>query len=346
MDTIYIKPYLIPNMEPKQFGYVGILILVLAAILIAPNLIIPENQDEGSVYPIYDVHEHLAEGNLEKLLFAMEENNISFTAVLGSPKYTLTLRDPGFEEHGRNNDFLIEASKSNPILVFCTIDPREEDSIETLKDCMERGATGLKLYSGHKSSFYSFLGPLDRKEVLPVYKYCEDNNIPIMFHVNPYYENIRNEFENILNNYTNLVVDCPHWCLSSINDERFNDMYSEHTNLYTDISFGSRFAQDGFERVSENPERHRKLVEDYQDRFMFGADMVLTNVKSKEFARDMLACYKKMLEEEHYECDVEAASPEFSVHGNFTGLNLSEEILRKIYFENPKRFLEGKPPVS
>lgn len=75
---------------------------------------------------------------------------------------------------------------------------------------------------------------------------------------------------------------------------------------------------------------------------MFVSDMIITKAKSNEFARDMIACYRKMLEEEEYTCDVEFEPSGVSIHGTFKGLNLSDEILYKIYHENPKRFLEGK----
>jgi len=326
------------SLKKLKFGWILIVFLILSILI----LVFINYKTEESSYPIYDVHEHLGEDNLDKLLFAMEENNISFTVVLGSPHYTLTLRDPGFRDHEKNNDFLLDVSKNNPILTFCTVDPRNENNLQTLKTCMERGASGLKLYSGHYASFYRFLGPLNRTEMGATYRYCEENQIPVMFHVNPYITEIRQEFESVLTEYPQLVVDCPHWCLSSINDERFRELYDKYPNLYTDISFGSMFAQDGFERISKNPEKYRELIGDYQDRFMFGSDMVLTDVKSKEFARDMLACYRKMLEQEEYTCEVGEKGSKFSVYGTFNGLNLSDSILRKIYYENPIRFLEGK----
>lgn len=316
-----------------------ILILFLIFSILTLTLL---NYKTESSYPIYDVHEHLGEGNLDKLLFAMKENNISFTVLQGSPHYTLTLRDPGFKDYEKNNDFLLNVSKSNPILVFCAVDPREENNLQTLKSCIERGASGLKLYSGHQSSYYRFLGPLNRTEMKSTYEYCEENQIPVMFHVNPYYQEIRQEFESVLTQYPKLIVDCPHWCLSSINDERLGQLLDKYPNLYTDISFGSRFAQDGFERISENPDKYRELIEEYQDRFMFGTDMVLTDEKSKEFARDMIGCYRKMLERSEYSCEVGEKDSKFSVHGKFNGLNLTDSILRKIYYENPRRFLEGK----
>ena len=314
--------------------------MILVLVLVAIFVFFPTSNDDSLGkfdFPIYDVHEHLEEGNLDTLLYAMEENDISYIGVVGSPRYTLTLRNPGFEDFEKNNEFLLGAHEK--IIPFPTIDPRDENSLEYFKSL--EGAKGLKLYSGHQSSFHRYLGPLDREEILPLYEYIEENNIPVIFHVNPFNESIREEFEFVLSNYPNLAINCPHFCLSSINDRRFRELYDEYPNLYTDISFGSMFAQDGFERFSKSPEKYRNLIIKYQDRILFASDMVLTQVKSKEFASEMVGCYRKMLELSEYECNVEGFQEDFSVHGNFTGLNLNEEILRKIYYENPTRFLEG-----
>lgn len=318
----------------KLLIFLAVFFFVFGSFLLWKSLV---EVDEN--YPIFDIHEHLGEGNLEKLLSAMKENGIDYSILLGSPRYTLTLQNPGFEDFKKNNNYLLEVAKNNPIKVFCTIDPRNENNLETLKNCLDEGGAGLKLYSGHKASFYRFLGPLDRKEMEETYNYCENNNIPIIFHVNPYDPQIKREFENVLTNYPDAKINCPHWCLSSINEERFEGLYDKYPNLYTDISFGSRFAEDGMRRISNNPKRFKKLVEKYQDRIMFGADMVITDVKDENFVSEMLGCYKKMLEEKEYECQVGEKGSEFSVYGKFKGLNLSKKILKKIYYENPKKFL-------
>ncbi len=330
----------------KKFFF-GLVIILLGLIFLifyqgSSSSLDYKNSLDYKDYEIYDIHEHIAQGNLDTLLYAMEENNISKTVLLGSPKYTLTLKNPGFEDFESNNDYLTELSKSNPVIAFCTIDTRKDNSTDVLKNCLDQGGKGLKLYSGHYASYYDLLGPLNRSEVVPVYNYCEENNVPIVFHVNPYYQKIKNEFEDVLETYPEMVVDCPHWCLSSINDERFRQLYDDYPNLYTDISFGSRFAQEGLERISKNPDKYRDIILEYQDRFMFGTDLVLTSVKSEKFATEMISCYRKMLEKERYECNVEGIKEDFSIQGEFNGLNLSEDVLKKIYNENPKRFLQGK----
>ncbi len=326
--------------KPRIFTLITIILIILVIFFIYNNKEIKNPyQKQSTPYPIYDIHEHVGEDNLYKLTNGMKQNDISYTAIVASPRYTLTLKNPGFDDFEKNNDYLLEKSKTNHILVFCTIDTRDENSLQVLKDCIERGGTGLKLYSGHLSSFYKYLGPLDRQEMVPIYEYCEKNNIPITFHINPYNESIRTEMENILTKYPNLKLNCPHWCLSSINTARFEELYDKYPNLYTDMSFGSMFAQAGFERFSKNPDKYKKLIQKYQDRIMYGTDMVITDIKKQEFVTEMLGCYRKLLEQKEFECTVGESGSKFSIYGNFTGLNLPDTTLKKIYNENPKTFL-------
>jgi len=149
-----------------------------------------------------------------------------------------------------------------------------------------------------------------------------------------------------LRSYPKAIIDCPHWCMSSVNQDRFRKFFDTYPNLYTDISFGERYAGDGFKRISDNVAEFRQLVFDYQDRIMFGTDMVLTEAKTPEFASGMIKCYRDMLDEEQYECNLELKATGVSIHGMFKGLNLPEDILKKIYHDNPENFLRGEVGVT
>lgn len=285
-------------------------------------------------YPITNMHEHLQSiEEAPKLIAAMNQENITTTALMGSPLQTIYFSG-GFEGYDENNEEMLSVAKTYPgrFIVFVAINPADADKLKKLKKYMQEGATGLKLYTGH-TSFYTI--PLDDRSMNEIYEYCEKNNIPIMWHVNPYY--YQAEFENVLKNYPGLKVVCPHFCLSSINEERFRYLMDSYPNLYTDISFGyDPYAVDGFKRISKNPEKYMAIFSDYQDRFLFGTDNVITNHprKNEEWIADFLGCYRNMLETEEYSC--------FMVNGTLTGLNLDDEILEKVYSENPRRFLEQK----
>ena len=293
--------------------------------------------DKKNNFEIINAHEHVQSFlYVDKLIKAMGNAGISKTFLVGSPQETI-FGGEGFSEYDKNNKQILEIIKAYPdrFNALCTLDPRDNQSLEKLKECIDGGAKGLKLYSGHYASFYKYIGPLNRTEMGKVYKYCEENNIPILFHINPGKGNLMVEFEDLLIKYPNLIVNCPHFCLSSVKLSRLEYIFDNYPNVYTDVSFGF-FAKDGFERLSKNVTKYANFIKKYGDRFMFGTDMVVTSNKRKstEWTYNLTMCYRNMLEKERYICSVGN-----EINGEFNGLRLDEETLRIIYNDVPKKFL-------
>lgn len=147
-------------------------------------------------------------------------------------------------------------------------------------------------------------------------------------------EQLQQEFEQILTDFPELIVICPHFCLSSINITRFEYLMDKYPNLYTDISFGF-FAKDGFERMSANTSKYIPVIEKYKDRIFFGTDMVVTSHprKTTQWMANLTMCYRNLLEKGHYSCNVGQ-----EISAEYNGLALNEDTLKKIYQENPKNF--------
>lgn len=290
----------------------------------------------AKAYSIINIHEHIESINESyKYLVAMDENNISMSVLLGSPNITIGLaRDSEkvkFSGYDENNEELFKIKERNPdrFVIFCTIDPEDDNRLEKLKECVERGALGLKLYSGH-SDFYTI--PLNDSRMYPVYEYLQANKLPVMFHVNTYY--YLDEFEAVLNDFPDLIVICPHFCLSTRYLTRLKRLMNEHPNLYTDISFGREpFLKAGLERISNNIEEFKEFFSNYNKRILFGTDMVVTKNprKSKEWIGDIIQCYRGLLEKESYNC--------FLVDRALRGLALNDDVLKRVYEENPRSVL-------
>jgi len=185
---------------------------------------------------IISAHEHIASHEeVPKLLSVMDRVGIQKMVLLGSPSKTFQPERQGFRDYDQNNETVLEISKRNPdrFIPFVTIDPEDPLKLTKLKNFLLRGAKGLKLFSGHRV-FHKLL--LDDPGMEEVYSYCEQNQVPVIFHVNAgYYEE---EFERVLNAHPSLKVLCPHFCLSSIASDRFERLMARHPNLYTDLSFG------------------------------------------------------------------------------------------------------------
>lgn len=329
---------------------------------------------------IIDAHEHIESlAKAELLLKANQELNIKKTILLATPTETLTLNGhKSFTGYRENMDELLKIAEKYPhnFIPLCTISPLDSDAREYLQSCIEAGGKGLKLYNGH-SYYYDVFGiPLDSPRMLPIYAYAERNKIPVLHHVN--ITKFGDELESVLTKYPDLVVSVPHFMVSSIGLDKVTALLDKYPNLYTDISFGSpEFMASGFRRISWNTKKYANFMNTYQDRVMFGADMVLTNAehKDQDFMEEILTCYKELLEEKQFTCDpvknyyekalrdheyryeqckpkegdycqsleikVKTSQKRFDQVISLNGLGLSAQVLEKIYWKNPNRFLRA-----
>lgn len=286
-----------------------------------------------SRFSIISAHEHIASfEEVPKLLSVMERAGIAKTVLLGSPSKTFRPELHGFHDYDQNNDLVLEISRKNPdrFIPFVTIDPEDPEKLSKLKTFLAKGAKGLKLFSGHRV-FHSL--PLDDPGMESIYSYCEQNKIPVIFHVNSgYYEK---EFERVLDAHPTLKVLCPHFCLSSIASDRFERLMSRYPNLYTDLSFGMEsYLSAALIRFSKDSEKYRKLIRQYQDRILFGTDAVLDGHlrKDSQWLGKIFKTYRSLIEETSYET--------FLIPGRkLNGFGLKEKTIRKIYESNFNQFI-------
>ena len=289
---------------------------------------------------IFNTHEHIQSiQEVPKYLEAMKQIGVEKTVLLGSSEATIFSGHSSFTEWEENNAEILQIAATDPehFIAFPTLDPQDPQKIEKLKSYLEKGAKGLKLYSGHVI-FHKL--SLDDKSVMPLYKFCEGHQIPILFHVNAGY--YQKELENVLKQFPKLKIICPHFCLSTIKSERFEYLMDTYPTLYTDISFGPMdYLVAALKRFSLNPQKYRNLILKYQDRIFYGTDMVVTRdpEKTVDWLTQVAQVYKDFLEKEQYT---------FFEFPNQTlrGLHLDEEVLKKIYHTNFKRFFYGKSETN
>lgn len=298
---------------------------------------------------IIDVHEHIQSlAQADIYLKVMDKLGIEKMSLMGSSWFTITLRDEvGFTRYDENNEELIKIVKAYPgrFDAWPVINPTDPLKLDKFKSLVERGATGLKLYTGHgyttKTNEYIFHPiAMDDEQMMPVYEHCQKNGIPILIHVNPspVKPGFCEEFVAVLQKFPDMVVNCPHFMLSSIKDSRLREFLDVFPNLHTDISFGDAFVKAGLTRISKNPAKFQKLFADYPDRFMFGADLVLTDYpgKTEQWAHDQLRAYLDMLT-----CETYSAS--FIPGETLKGVALSNKLLGRILYQNYVDFLKKKP---
>jgi predicted TIM-barrel fold metal-dependent hydrolase len=290
----------------------------------------------GNDFKIVNVHEVIQSSHeAEKLYDAMRNSNIMTTVLVGTPNEVIYYDgEVGFTGYEENNDEILAIQTSNPerFLAFCTIDPSDLDHLQVAKDCVEAGARGFKLYSGH--SFFHEKSLADAS-MYEFYQYIDDSNLPLIFHVNT--SKYQEEFEDVLTLYPNMKVLCPHFCLSSRNLQRLSYLFDTYPNLRTDISFGDEtYLLEGVARISEDTETYREFINKYSDRFFYGTDAVVTDYEGKgeEWLTNLYQIYRDLLEEESYTV--------FLDDQEYRGLHLNYGVLEQIYETNWEAFLEDK----
>src|ERR1043166_4615461 len=102
---------------------------------------------------IFDCHVHVQSSKkAEDLLRAMDRAGVARAILMGSPRFTLTLKpEHGFTRYHENNIELLEAKKRHfdRFEVWPTLDPLGSDNCQLLQSYISEGASGLKLYLGH-----------------------------------------------------------------------------------------------------------------------------------------------------------------------------------------------------
>jgi len=300
-------------------------------------------------HKIINVHEHVEdEKQVPNLLKCMDELGMARTILVGSSWFTITLNDKvGFTRYDENNENILNIALKYPkhFEAWPTIDPMDPDKLTKIKQLLARGAVGVKMYTGHgyvrrDTGDYMFhTQAMDDPAMYPFYEYCEDNYVPLCWHVNPFKPGFAQELIEVLTAFPDMKVNCPHYILSSINDARLREFLSTFPNVYTDISFGhDDFLTDGLERISKNTAKFRDLFSTYPDRFIFGTDLVMTNIPSKtvEFFETRTQAYYDMLTKDKYTTPLIPGK-------ELNGLSLPPELLENVLYKNYERFLEMKP---
>ncbi|MDP2625171.1 MAG: amidohydrolase family protein, partial [Candidatus Peregrinibacteria bacterium] len=282
----------------------------------------------GGDYKIVNVHEVVQSSREAETLYdVMRQVNIATTVLVGTPNEIIYYDgESGFTGYEENNREILEVQANNPkrFVAFCTIDTTDSDYMSVVEECVEQGAQGFKLHSGH-SFFYG--NSLDYPGMFEFYAYAQEKGLPVIFHVNT--GNYQEEFEAVLKLYPEMKVICPHYCLSSNNLQRLSYLLETYPNLYTDMSFGDEtYLLEGVERISENLEMYKELIEKYPNRFFYGTDSVVTDYEGKddEWLAGVYQVYRDILEKETFTIFFSEDPDQV-----YNGLALDYEILLQIY---------------
>jgi poly-gamma-glutamate synthesis protein (capsule biosynthesis protein) len=296
---------------------------------------------------IVSMHEHV-DGlpAAELLLRAMDASGIRRMNLLGCyPSLMHGARKPDFAGARENNEVLagLVARWPERFSMFALINGLEPDPVAELKGWLERGAIGVKMYNGAVGSYRTM--PLDDPRLVPFYEFCELHGVPILVHVDPPH---LDEFLAVARDYPALPWICPHLFVMTRprHVPRLARILRRHPNLHTDASFGFEgWMHSNLTRLSESRDAVREIFVRHADQILFGTDVVVATDsphRTVEWAANSFSEYRKFLELDSFHHRVRSRKEVFE--GDLLGLSLPEDVLRRIYVENSRKFLERARP--
>jgi predicted TIM-barrel fold metal-dependent hydrolase len=314
------------------------------------TLVVPAHPLTRAKYPFVDVHSHqwiMPVQDLDALVREMDAMNMGVMVNLSGFRGTLL-------EWSLEN---VKKHQQNRFLVFINLDFEKidaptfaADAIAQLEAGAKAGAAGLKVYKGLGLTDKDNNGkriPVDDPRLDPIWRRCGELHLPVLIHSGepaPFFQpkDLHNErwlelkqepdrarppdrfppFEQILSEQHAVFKKHPEtkfidahlgWLGSDL--ERLGKLLDALPNVSTEM--GAVLAELG-----RQPRAARAFLIRYQDRVLFGKDTYkpseyLTYFRVLETADEYFDYYRKR-------------------HGlwKIYGLDLPDEVLRKIYYEN------------
>jgi len=327
-----------------------------------PSSLKVEGQEiKKAKFTFIDVHSHLWDMsvmNLDKLVSEMNEINMGYIINLsGSGFGPQAAKDLYFNNSIKN----IQENHPNRIGLFLNVDFESidddnyaETQVKIIRDGVKKGAIGLKVYKSlglrNKDSKGNRIR-VDDERIGPIWDVCGELGIPVLIHsADPFqfwlpkddqnerwfelkekpgryygdsdfippFEDIINEQHTIFKRHKNTTFINAHLGWMGNDLKKLGQHLDEFPNVMTE--FGAVIAELG-----RQPKTAKKFFIDYQDRILFGKD---------SYNKEEFYTYFRVLESDDEYFDYFRKRHAF---WKMYGLNLPDEVLKKIYYENALR---------
>ncbi len=338
------------------------------------TLVVPEHVITSAKYPFIDVHNHQWEmptQDLGKLVTEMDKLNMAVMVNLSGRGFKRVENPDGsFSYSVREADFLkgavenVNAHYPNRFIVFTNINFEGigkpgwiEQTVKQLEIDVKNGAKGLKIYKGLGMFTKDADGkrvPTDDPRLDPIWKKCGELGIPVLIHTGdpapfwqpndstnerwlelkqrpgrkrdpatePSWEQIMNEQHNVFRKHPKTIFISAHLAWLGNNLARLGELLDEMPNMYTEI--GAVIAELG-----RQPRFAREWFIKYQDRVLFGKDVwepseYYVYFRCLETSDDYFKYYRRR-----------------HAFWRIYGLNLPDEVLKKLYYKNALAIIPG-----
>lgn len=285
------------------------------------------------LYGKIDMHEHYRKnGSIDTFLKAAGCFGISRVVFLptGSPP-----DNHGYQANWESMLEQLQQPYGDRIIPFCTIDEADPNAAELVEQYIQEGARGLKLIGGHPD-FYD--EPLNSENMYKVYQVAAKYDIPVLLHGSIMtIEGLKEQLEQVYSDFPEVTFIHAHYCstiMSGINLDVCAELLDKYPNLYIDLSMGGGIARY-HKYLRQDLAKIKNFVVAYQDRILFGSDIILGLSETKDFnwLYERIKCDIDLHEKAEYTCEFGESDRDHE------GFNLDKEILKKLYYENPKKVL-------
>ena len=283
------------------------------------------------LYGKIDMHEHYwVSGNVDLFLRALGCFGISKVVLLptGAP--------PDNKFYRINSMFLMMWAKKYPdqVIPFCTIDEADPRAAELVEQYILAGAKGVKLIGGHPDYYDE---PLNSENMYKVYQKAAEYDVPVLLHgslIN--IPELQDQLDQVYSDFPEVTFQHAHYgqtLMKGIHLDVIAELLDKYPNLYIDLSMGSGITgYHGY--LKRDLETIRNFVIEYQDRILFGSDLILSiGTNDFDWLYERVRCEIDLCQKAEFTCEFGKSD---WVH---QGFDLDEEILRKLYYENPKKVL-------
>ena len=335
------------------------------------TLVVPENPTYKSKFPFVDVHSHhwdMPVKDLSKLVTEMDSLNMA---------YLINLSGSGFGVFSGKQELMdLNLTKSlenvnenypDRFGVFLNLDLAkidkpdfEKNNIMQIENAVSQGVIGLKIYKNLGLTLRDSRNirvPVDDDRLSHIWETCAKFNIPVLIHSGepkaffdpvdkfnerwlharekprsfrpsdkyPTFDQVMYEQEQLFKKHPKTTFINAHFGWYGNDLGRLSKQLSELTNVY--VEFGAVINELG-----RQPSTARRFFEDYQDRILFGKDI---------YKMDEYYIYFQVLE-----TDDEYIEYYRKRHGlwRLYGLNLPDEILKKVYYQNALKIFPNINP--
>ena len=321
------------------------------------TLVVPENPLTRSKYPFVDVHAHQwgpTAGEVDTLVAEMDKMNMATMVNLSGGSGDALVRTIEVMEGRYPGRFVVFAN-----IDFSTVGEEGfgDKAAAQLEKDVAAGARGLKIYKSLgmriKDTDGSLIQP-DDPRLDPIWAKCAELEIPVLIHVGeprsffePHdrynerwfelkqkpgrkrppevygtWEEMMGRQHNLFRRHPNTVFINAHLGWMGNDLEALGDLLDELPNVYTEM--GAVLAELG-----RQPRSAREWLIEYQDRVMFGKDAWAPEeyhvyFRTLETADEYFKYYRKR-----------------HAHWRIYGLDLPDEVLRKVYYENALEVIPG-----